>query len=293
MPQRFLAAFTALLVLGACVPPEKVEDLGKRWEAATVMGEIQERGTLRYALVADSPTRIDGSPGAFDDFAADFATFLADVLGVDAEPVEVPAAQLATGLEAQDIDVAFPPTPVTEKAVRQQGFGDPLLVTHQRLLVPGGSSVGQATDLTGETVCSIADAETGLDLSTGAEATVRTERDPEVCAGGLADGTFAAVTAQDIVLHSIAAGAEDICATTSCASSSFEIVGDHLATGGLAPQLIPGAAAWSDYVSQVLDKWIEEGGWLASYTEHFGDTLTAEPEPPDLTIEEAAALYPR
>lgn len=282
-----ILACAALLV--ACVPPEKEENLGKRWDETTVMGELQQRGSIRIGVSADSPTRLqDGEPGGFDSFTEAFALYLAETLKIDPEIIEVPSSQLATGIDTGDIDIAFPLQVVTEQLVRQQSFTDPLLITHQRLLMEKGSGIEQVSDLAGKEVCAVLH-ETGLDLSTvDPTISLRTERDPAVCAAALLRGEVAAVTGQDVVLTSLLTRIEQVCEDGGC-TAGYEISGDQLTTGGLSAVVVSGAQAWADYVSLVLQQWKEDGGWEEAYLEHLGPE---SPGPPDLTIEEAAALYP-
>lgn len=285
----------AALLLGAsCVPAEKQENLGKRWDETTVMGLLQREGVLRVAVSPNSPAAVDGAPGAYDSFAGDFGDFLGEVLGVEVQTVEVPAGQLQTGIETEDIDIAFPVEPITEQAVRTQTFSDPILVSHQRLLVPDGSTVTSVADLERQRVCRV-DSPEGYDLSANNSVEVVTEKDPALCAERLVEGDVAAVTAPDVVLLSVAERAVQLCgslAASLCPADSFDIVGDELTTQGYGVLMKPGASAWTDYVNLVLDKWILEGGWAASYERHFGTAFTDEIAPPDLTVEEAAALYP-
>jgi ABC-type amino acid transport substrate-binding protein len=288
--RRLLSVLASAALLASCVPPEKEENLGKRWDETTVMGELQQRGSIRIGVSIDSPTRLqDGQPGGYDSFTEEFALYLADTLKVEAEIIEVPSSQLATGIETGDIDIAFPLQVVTEQLVRQRSFTDPLLLTHQRLLVEADSGIEAIGDLAGEQVCAILD-ETGLDLSTVEPAIgLRTERDPAVCAAQLLRGEVAAVTGQDVVLTSLLTQIEEVCEEGSCAAD-YEVSGDQLTTGGLSALVVSGAQAWTDYVSLVLQKWKEDGGWEEAYTRTLG---SESPSPPDLTIEEAAALYPR
>ncbi len=285
MTPRFLISLVAAVGLAAaCVPAEKEENLGKRWEETTVMGELQRRGTLRMAISRDAPTRVGGAPGAYDEFVLEFARFLADTLGVQLETVEVPISQLQTGIDTGDIDIAFPITPITEESVRTQAFSDPLFISHQRLLSQ------EDFNLASKTVCSLADPTTGLEFSEDPTIVLRTERDPQVCVGSLLDLDASAVTGPEIVLMAVLEILERIpCPDNAyCYWLSYQIGGDQLTTGGLGAQLRTGAQAWVDYVNLVLDKWIEDGGWAAAYAESFGE----EAEPPDLTVEEAAALFP-
>jgi ABC-type amino acid transport substrate-binding protein len=286
-PLATALVLTAALV--SCVPPEKEENLGKRWEDTTVMGALQERGSLRIGVAPDALTRVAGEPGGYDSFTEEFALFLAETLGVEPEIIEVPSAQLQTGLDTGDIDIAFPLQVVTEQLVRQQSFSDPLLITHQRLLVGQASGVEQTGDLAGGTVCALLD-ETGFDPSSvNSSITVRTERDPDVCTASLLRGEIDAITAQDVVLDAILDRIEEVCEQGDC-TDTYEIAGDQLTTGGLSALVVSGAQAWTDYVGLVLQKWAEEGGLEEAYLEWLGST---SPGPPTLTIEEAAALYPR
>lgn len=279
MPKRLsLVLALATTVAFACVPPEKPEGLGKRWDPTTVMGELQERGQIRVAVSPNSPLKVEGEPGPYERFTMEFATFLADILSVELVEVEVPIDSLQTGIDTGDVDLAFPLRPVTERAVRQQAFGDPIFVAHQRAFLPLGGSLENAT-----TFCALLDPDTGFDPSAQDESLrVVTERDPAACTAALDRQKADAILALDVLLASI--------------SETFpgEIAGDQLTTVGLSPQLKTGAQAWVDYVNSVLRKWVEEGHWATAYEAHFGDSIigTEEPRPPDLTVEEAAALFP-
>jgi ABC-type amino acid transport substrate-binding protein len=276
-----LALLLAAVLAGSCVPPEREDNLGKRWDTTTVMGELQREGTLRVGVSPDSPASSEDGPGPYGEFTLDFARYLADILGVDLVEVEVPHSQLQTGIDSGDIDIAFPIQAITEEAVRKQAFTDPLFVSHQRLLVPEDTGVTSIEELAGQRVCSAIESATGLDLGEIEEVDVVEEAGPALCAVRLAGGDVSAVTAPDVVL--VALQREVV---------GFAIVGDQLTTQGYGALLTTGANAWADYVGLVITKWEEDGGWLASYQDHFGDALPGEPEPADLTVEEAAALFP-
>lgn len=275
-----------LMAGAACVPPEKPEGLGKRWDDTTVMGEVQGRGTIRVAVTSDAITRVDDID-PYGELTSDFADYLASVLSVAVEEIEVPTGSLQTGLDAGDLDLAFPVTPITERGVRKQAFSDPLLVSHQRTMTPGGTEPNG----TGK-ICAILDPDTGYDPArVDEDASVLYAPGPRECLDALLREEAAAITGLDVVLASVAQAAERECVGAEC-PDELKVIGEQLTTVGLGVLVERGAQGWVDYIDLVLDRWIEEGLWAESVEEHFGILGPELPDPPDLTVEEAAALYP-
>lgn len=299
MRRPLTALLAGLALLSACVPAESTEDLGKRWDETTVMGELQRRGSIRVGVSTDGPgALVGGSGGAasgdtalgpYGAFTLDFARHLADTLGVELETVEVPHAQLQTGIETGDIDVAFPLQTITEASVRKQAFTDPLFVSHQRLLVPAGAEVESLNDLAGLQVCAvIEDDGVGLDPSVVApDLDVTVVSTPQRC---LDDDSHDAFTAPDVVLLAMQIELLNCCPERY--REGLEIAGDQLTTQGFGALTRTGANAWVDYLGQVIADWKSSGGWLGSYETNFGDAFSDTPQPADLTVEEAAALFP-
>lgn len=315
MLRRFLAAATLAIALAtSCVSPEVDDDTVPEFSTDTVMGLIQERGTLRVAMDPDlgfpwasaiCPAEAELKTHRYDvclgrqpeGFLVDFAHEVATSLGVEAEFSSAPAEALFTSMEpeASTYDLAFPALPVTESLVREHTFANPYYVAHQRLLVPATSGLDSPYALGSQTVCEYIDATTGVPVSELAPtADVFSPSKPSCDAALLKRGVQSA-TAPDLFLiqwhYRLQTCADRKCRTAD--PPDMQIVGDQLTTEGFAPMVEEAATGMADWVSAVLGEAKNEGrymewydAWIAPYLE---DPIT---EPPTMTIEEAAALFP-
>ena len=278
--------------LGAsCVPPLESDDRFVRFDAEeTVMGEIQDAGELVVGIEERAaPYGEQGKDLEAIGFTTDVAGWLADELRVDVRYVFGEGAELFDLIDGDDpeADIIFPLVPITEKLVRQHaGVTDPIYIAHQRLLVARGSSVESVEDLEGKDVCAVVEPETGANLDALQPLARVTGGDAQDCIrrieGGRVD-SVEVITGPDVVLaHIIERSRADL-----------EMTGGQLNTeayGGVVPA---GASGWQDYADKVLFEAEDEGRWLRSYEKWFADVVSPPMQaPPDLTVEEAAALYP-
>ena len=266
------------LAASACVPPLPDNDEFVRFDEETVMGEIQAEGTLVVGLPDDV-----GQP--WPRFAMPVAEDVAESLRVEIKLETHPNDELVDLVTEGGLDIAFPVTTITEELVRKHAFSDPIYIGHQRLLVPEGSAVETVDDLDGE-VCSPVDLKTGVELQELNPQVVTVPLEPGNGAGCvplLKDGLVASATAPDVLLATML---DEL-------GSGYEVAGDQLTTEPLAAALESGASGWVDYVNKIITEFDQEGRWTAAYEEHLGPLLGgATPEPPNMTLEEAAALFP-
>lgn len=273
-----LGVLLLALAAAACVPPVPDNDVFVEFDEETTMGEIQAAGELVVALPDDV-----GDPWV--DFATPVAEDIADALRVDVVIRSRPNEELLDMVAGGAADIAFPVLTVTEDLVREHAFSDPIYIGHQRLVVPTGSGVESVGDLEGE-VCSPVDPAIGVELhelKPGLGTLPLEPGDALGCVELLDDGLAGSATAPDVLLATIL---DEL-------GSGFEIVGDQLTTEPLAAVVERGAPAWVDYVNKIITEFDQEGRWAASYEEHLGPLLGGEtPDPPNMTLEEAAALFP-
>ncbi|HEX2058505.1 MAG TPA: transporter substrate-binding domain-containing protein [Actinomycetota bacterium] len=277
LPLR-LRAVALALAAAACVPPIPDNDELVSFDEVTVMGEIQGAGTLVVGLPDDV-----GDPWV--GFATAVARDIGESLGVDLEFQSHPNEDLVGLVDAGSIDVGFPVLTITEQLVRKHAFSDPIYVGHQRLVVPADAGVETVEDLTGE-VCSPVDDATGVELHELEPSLSTVPLRPgnaEGCVPLLEDGLVSSATAPDVLLATIMSELPD----------GYEVTGEQLTTEPLAVALERGASGWVDYVNKVITEFDQEGRWAAAYEEHLGTHLGGPtPEPPNMTLEEAAALFP-
>jgi ABC-type amino acid transport substrate-binding protein len=285
---RIVSAVTCLLGLVAlsCEPPVEDDDVIPNFNAElTLMGQIQDRGTLVVGLEDDFPpwSSVDAAGNA-DGFLADLGRLIAESLGVDVEFREVPTSNMEVYVETGKLDVAFPVAPVTEELYRDRGLSDPYYVAHQKLLVPDDSSISGPEDLDGEAVCSVITPATEIDIDelNPNVGSVMSAVEREGCLGPIARGEVAAVTGPDIVLLSYAAR-----------RPGLRIVGAELTTEGYAVMVDEEFGGFGEFVDSVLAEADRELYWTELY-EKWVSPVTEEPAPgfPTMTLEEAAALFP-
>lgn len=266
------------LALAACVPPPPDNDAFTRFDEETVMGEIQDAGELVVGVPDDV-----GDPWV--DFVTPVAMDVATSLRVDLVVEERPNDDLTGLVDSGELDVAFPVLTITEQLVRKHAFSDPIYIAHQRLVVPAGSGVATVDDLEGE-VCSPVDDATGVELQELNESLVTVPLKPGDamgCVPLLEDGLVSAATAPDVLLATMIAELPE----------GYEVTGEQLTTEPLAAALERGASGWVDYVNKIITEFDQEGRWADSYEHSLGPLLGGEtPEPPNMTLEEAAALFP-
>lgn len=165
MLPRLVAITCALVLLGACVPPEESNDKIKRYDPEeNVMGQIQARGVMRIGIPTDRPPFAIVEPGEEPrGFLVDLGTLAAEALGVEPEFVPAPNDDLldlvygwseptgggpaeCTG-ETSEADLVFPLVPITEELITTYTFTDPFWVGHTRSLVADGAEVGRGPDI--------------------------------------------------------------------------------------------------------------------------------------------------
>lgn len=281
---RAAAGLTLILGLGACVPPEPVVDLSKDYPEETVMGEIQAAGRIIIGIPDDAyPLGYVDQNDEARGFAAELGREIAVKLGVEARFISGSSEQLLSLPKEEAADVTFPALAITEKRVDQRyQFSDPYYVAHQRLLVRSTAGVGSVDDLAGDSVCAIEGDETQVPLDQIDETIDVVAAGPQACLEQLMDEEVAAVTGPDFLLAGLRLQHPH----------ELEVTGDQLTTEGLGAVIQQGAAAWTDYVNGVLFFAKNEGAWADAFNDTIGRGLDEPVEPPDITAEEAAALYP-
>ena len=273
-----------VLIATACVPPEPVVDLVRDYSEDTVMGQVQAAGHITIAIPDDAyPLGYADQNGDAQGFATALARKLAETLDVEARFITGTSEQLLELPEREIVDIAFPAVAITEKRVRKYQFSDPYYITHQQLLVSSDSAVESVEDLAGGRVCSVRTHGEGLVSLTDLEKSLEViDAEPQQCLHFLERGDVEAITGPDYILAGLAQGGGD----------DYEITGDQLTTEGIGAVIEKGVTGWTDFVNRVFYLAEQEGLWQEAYAEHLEPGLGVSKEPPTLTAEEAAALYP-
>ncbi|MGH2749875.1 MAG: substrate-binding periplasmic protein [Actinomycetota bacterium] len=288
MPRRpltlCLCALVALLV-PACVPSEAEEEEVADYGGDTTMGRLQREGTITIALPDDlGPFSSVGDDGEPEGFVAELASEIVAALGVEVTYLPASGEEGLELVRDGEADLAFPTVGITERLARQNNFSGPYWVAHKRLLVPRDSRVELVEDLDGAAVCQYEEERTGVDLSdVNAAIEITDTTDYRDCIDELRAGGSDATSAADIYLMALADELVD-----------FEIRGEQLSTAGYGAALPEGATDMTTFTNRVLTEAKSEGRWLEYYERWLAPVANIEnASAPDLTLEEAATLWPR
>ena len=282
--KRFVTCLCAsIALLSACVPSEAdVEDVVS-YDRDTTMGQHQRDGAITIALPNDlGPFASIDENGEAEGFVAELATEIVAALGVDAEYVAASGEDALELVRDGEVDVAFPAVGITESVARQNTLSAPYWVAHKRLLMQSSSDLQTPEDLGGRRVCQYEEERTRVDIADLVpDADVADASDFEECAQALQNGTEAA-TAPDVYLMALASSLD-----------TYEIRGEQLSSSGYGVALPEGATDMRTFVNTVLTDVKSEGRWLEYYEQWLAPVANREDvNAPDLTLEEAATLWP-
>jgi ABC-type amino acid transport substrate-binding protein len=285
MPRvRHGIAALALVLGAACVPPLD-DDVVKNYDPElNLMGRIQDAGVLRVAVEDDAApwSELEGSSPV--GFTVELGRLVGEELGVETEFVTADGGDMIPMVQIGDVVLAFTLVPITERLLLSNGLSDPYWIGHQRLLVPSDSDIAGVDDLNGVDVCSLADPNTGIDITTVnpgvGEVVLETSR--QECLTAIQEGDAQAVTGPDVLLLTLAAQ-----------DPTLKIVGDQLTTAGYGAVVDQATGGFNTFVDTVLAEIDREQRWAALYDEWLSPVTGDEAPPfPTMTLEEAAALFP-
>ena len=290
MPNKLLVpclCASIAFLSSACVPPDDdVQDVIS-YSRDTTMGLLQREGEMTIALPGDlGPFSSIGQDGEPEGFVAEIAAEIAADLGIDVNYVPASGEESLELVREGEVDLAFPNLGITETLARQNTLSDPYWIAHKRLLVPAASEVKGAKDLEGDPgqgVCQFEEEHTRTDIADMYSGIQPTDvSDFRQCADQLQNGG-AAATAPDIYLMVLADELDD-----------YEIRGEQLSTAGYGAVLPEGATDMRSFVNTVLTDLKSEGRWLNLYEKWLAPVAgRTDVNAPDLSLEEAATLWPR
>jgi hypothetical protein len=311
------ACVAVALLATACIPPDEVEDLTRAFSADTVQGRIQRARVLHVGIPGgESPWARAGDGAALEGFAVDLGRNVGDTLGVETVFTAGTTEELLEAVATGELAIAFPLLPISEKGARRNTITDPYFVAHQRLLAPSG--VHNTDDLTGEPVCVLAGPDVGIPeelndppavvpphVLDGELETLEPESSSQLapCVGELLSGFLRAATGLDVDLMALSDELSEACrripASAFCRENAtgsrpdLVITGEQLSTAGIGAVVTGVEPGWVTYVERVFAEYERNDGWRSSYEEWISPYLGAPPDPPSITVEEAAALFPK
>lgn len=276
--RRTILALAVLVLTAACVPAA-ADRLQEQISEDPELTAIQRRGVLEVG-VPTGPEGL-GTTDAGPGLAEDVAGWVADALEVRTEFTYGDTDELLLGIQGGDLDLAFPMMPITEGGARsrKRSYTAPYYVAHQRILLGPGTG-----DLAGvEDVCTFGDPRTQVPPENVRDDIGGVRSNDAAACGRLIESDIVdAALAPDVLLFELEAGIDG----TTLLPESYN-------TEGYSAIVQYGEVGVANFFDAVLSRAIDDGRWMESYEENIGPLTTLEGEPPDLTAEEAAALFPR
>jgi ABC-type amino acid transport substrate-binding protein len=278
---RVITALACVLLLSACVPPQgdRLED--QIADDPTMLAMV-DSGRLRIGIpLTPAGVGADTTREEFEGLTTAVGGWVADALGVEASFEYLTTDGILEAIEGGRLDLGFPVMPMTEGAVRstKRSYTAPYFVAHQRVLLTSpGEGIEDVDD-----VCVFGDARTQIPTENIAPRIegVRSN-DGSGCLRLATAGIVDAIAAPDLLLFEI----------ESALDGSVVLPAEYNTEGyGAIVQF--GETPFANFVDSVLAEAIDDGRWTDAYEDHIAPLTDLPPEPPDLTAEEAAALFPR
>lgn len=282
-PMRLFAGLAAIaLAGGGCVPTAGDALKDQIAEDPTMLG-IVDRGELRVGVPTE-PAGIGGDPGTAGgegSLTTEVAGWVADALGVEPILEYGSTTEILDGVHDKELDLGFPMMPMTEGAVRstKRSYTAPYFVAHQRvLLAPGATALGDVA-----TACVFGDVRTQIPVEAIAPGVEGIRSNDGAGCGRLAAAHVVdAIAAPDILLFELEA-----------ALDGSDLLEPAYSTEGYGAVVQHGETPFANFVDAVVARAIDDGRWADAFERHVSPLTEADVRPPDLTAEEAAALFPR
>lgn len=125
-----LVALASMLAFAGCQSSLGSRDEGGATPAAAPLRDVIESGVLRVALSGDQPPfNMRGHDGELMGLDVDLARALAGAMGLEAELVPMPFAELMSAVEARKVDVVISALTITPERNARVPFAGPYYVS--------------------------------------------------------------------------------------------------------------------------------------------------------------------
>jgi len=255
----------------------------EKFEAGTPLGEIQKKGEIVIGVKYDVPPFGFNNPssGKVEGFDVDLGQAIADKLGVKPKFIEAISDNRIPFLQDGTADVILSTMTINEERVGQIEFSDPYFIAKGRILTKKDTTDIQGVeDLAGKSVCTA--------LGSTYEATIKKQA-PDAklklvdsyseCLESLQNGSVDAISTDDVILTGMI-----------IQDDSLQLVGDELTQEPYGAGIKKGNTELRDFVNQVFEEYKQDGRYDKTYEKWVGQYTDTDPEPPDISVEEAVEL---
>ena len=294
---RWLAVLALLLglVLAGCGDDEEEGGGGgasseqtpaaevQEFEPGTPLGDIQEKGEIVIGVKYDVPPFGFNNPESneVEGFDVDLGKAVAERLGVEPKFIEAISDNRIPFLQDGTADLILSTMTINEERVGQINFSDPYFIAKGRVLTKKDNSEITGVDsLAGKSVCTA--------LGSTYEATLK-EQAPDAklklvdsyseCLESIQNGSVDAVSTDDVILTGMI-----------IQDDSLHMVGDELTQEPYGAGIKKGNQELTDFVNETFQELNSSGRYDELFEKWVGQYTGAEPEYPDMTVDEAVEL---
>jgi len=255
----------------------------REFPAGSSMAKIQEEGEIAIGVKYDVPPFGFKNPqnNEIEGFDVDLGKQIAEELGVKPKFIEAISDNRIPFLQDGTADVILSTMTINEERVQEIDFSDPYFIAKGRILTKKDNSEITGIDsLAGKRVCTA--------LGSTYEETIKKQA-PDAklqlvdsyseCLESLQNGSVDAISTDDVILTGMI-----------IQDDSLHLVGEELTQEPYGAGIKKGNTELVDFVNETFDEVKSSGQYDEMFEKWVGQYTGAEPEPPDMTVEEAVEL---
>jgi len=256
----------------------------REFPAGSSMAKIQEEGEIAIGVKYDVPPFGFKNPqnNEIEGFDVDLGKQIAEELGVKPKFIEAISDNRIPFLQDGTADVILSTMTINAERDLEIDFSEPYYVAKGRILVKGDNDeIKGVDDLAGKKVCTALGSTYEETLKKQApKAKLSLVDSYSECLELIQNGAVDAVSTDDVILTGMI-----------IQDDTLKLVeGEALTTEPYGAGIKDGDKELQGFVTEVVAKWKEDGGWADAYQKWVGQYTNEEQEPPTMTLEEAIEM---
>ncbi len=256
----------------------------REFPAGSSMAKIQEKGEIAIGVKYDVPPFGFKNPqnNEIEGFDVDLGKRIAEELGVKPKFIEAISDNRIPFLQDGTADVILSTMTINAERDQEIDFSEPYYVAKGRILVKGDNEeIKGVDDLAGKKVCTALGSTYEETLKKQApKADLRLVDSYSECLELIQNGAVDAVSTDDVILTGMI-----------IQDDTLKLVeGEELTTEPYGAGIKEGDKELQGFVTEVVNKWKEDGGWADAYQKWVGQYTNEPQDPPTMTLDEAIEM---